>query len=334
MTNTSDTVSGGGSSVALGKSPRRRAGRLLVLATLAAVAVGAVTAVFVFGVGDDNAGLDSCPPERPPTGKVDPEPAPDAPTEQLRVVDSGFAPSVRSETSGATERSTFGFILENESDLVLYDAYVSLRLVDADGEDPTEGFTPSQLEENAYYLDSVHVPALLPGQQVGMGGMVVTWVSLAEDPETGDGFKPDPVDYDALGIEVVEVDGEWWTPDNDVRHFVDVAPAEAERVDAGPEVEFTYLDGTPGANPQFEYDVDSPHCDDLAAYPPTAVAYNADGDIVGGNISLGTSDEPELTYPPGVNRAADSLDLLAPEGDLTVSVFPYPAPATPVLTRE
>lgn len=314
--------------------PPRRTGRWILVAAAAATALVALgAAVVVFGGdGAGDAAAESCPPEQEPTGVTSPESEPDDPAGMLSVANSGFAPSTDRDVDLATEKSAFGYLLENTSDLALYDARVSFRLVDGDGEDPTEELPAGQREENEYYLDNIHVPVLLPGQQVGLGGTVITWSSLAEDADSGEFYEPDEVDYDALDVEVVAAEGEWWELDNDTHHFVGLPPAEASVVDEGPEVDATYLDGTPGANPEFGFEVDSPYCGDLEAYDPTAVAYDDAGNIVGGTISHAPQPEPELTYPAGVSEG-HSLSLLVPDTELTVSVFVYPEPETPELTQ-
>ncbi|ADD40158.1 hypothetical protein [Stackebrandtia nassauensis] len=269
-----------------------------------------------------------CPESIPSTGVK--EPVGEANEKWLKLVDSGFTPFDKGPVKGAAEDLSFGYLLKNTSEYVLYNADIDVSFKDANGDDPTALLKKSDQRENASVLDSVNIPVIFPGQTVGMGSSIAIWTEHGEDPETGEPVDLEKIDYDKLTLDIDMASGQWWEPSNDKLDFTRVAAKSVDVVDSESS-EHEYLDGREWLSADIEYLVESKACQDLKAYKPSTVVFDAENKIVGGDISGSKGDTGEGgTYRANSDDVRYEVTELLPEGG-AVKVYPYARPTKPKL---
>src|SRR5699024_119804 len=124
---------------------------------------------------------------------------------------------------------SYGIVMENTSDKVLYDATVSVRFQYKDGKNAFEVFEdmPDADQYGWGQLKDIPVPVVMPGEQVGLGDRVTLWTDLFAN-DSGEVIHPDPPEYDDVSIDVSLNSGEWWPIDNDVHKFLEVKTGDID----------------------------------------------------------------------------------------------------------
>lgn len=317
---------------------------LWVSVALVCVLVAAGVGYVFWPVGSEDSG---CPPRKDATGVMQPEHV-DAQQagDYLEVVDSGVKPYRKIggaqdgmsyeelKNDDADEGMTFGYVLKNTSDYVLYGAKLTVHVVDGDGREPLTELKPSVQHVNSDYLDEVRLPVLFPGQQLGLGGDVESWRGFDFD---GDGkeYKPDRVDYDDLRVKVELLDGQWWKPDNDRYVFNKLKASNVDFKQKVYDGAGLYSGDRKKSRADTSYTVVSRACKTLEGYGSTGVAYDGDGDIIGGASLSPYPDEGSVYwYEPGSSDEEVFRFIHAPMDDgMTIKVFPYAKPSKPALNK-
>ncbi|MGH8876496.1 MAG: hypothetical protein ACRD0P_04010 [Stackebrandtia sp.] len=305
-------------------STRRSRGRYWLAGVLVVVlAAAAGTWYMVWGSEDD-----PCAP-REPTGVTEPvKKAKDGAGDKwFTVAESGFMPYRQSEYSTADEGVSFGYLVENPSEYVLYDARLRVRFETPDGRNPTEHVSESDRKEKSAFVKDVRLPVLFPGQRAGLGGQVYTWGGSYTDKD-GDYIEPEKVDYESLKMTVELVSGEWWKVHNDKYEFGKATGSNTKTTKTQPSEWYFDFEENPGVEADVKFDVDLASCRDHTAYETTLLAYDKDGEIVGGTIS----DDTGGAYEPGTEHgSAQTIDT--PGRDLTYKAYPYAKPVKPKLAK-
>lgn len=274
----------------------------------------------------DDSSKKSCPPLQEPTGVTEPVKVdPDNDKNKVEVVDSGFKPY-----PDVGEHVTFGFVVENTSDMVLRNGVFEVKFIDQNG-DNTLDFLRQEPDEAGMpwsFLDSLTFPVVMPGEQSGIGGSSMIWKRTIDPDDGSDSFKPDEIDFDELKMEIDLVSGEWWPVNNDKYRFMtpDVSEVEVDTPKPVSGAADEYLDGTELTRVDVTYSLDYPGCKrPERGFHSNAVAYDSKGDIVGGRWPI-PQDNNDPAFAPGANEGFTISWMRVPEDVEDVTVFPYAAP--------
>lgn len=292
----------------------------------------------LFGLGacspashSDSAGESkkACPPPQEATGVTEPVKADMDLGSNLKLADSGF--KLYEELHGVG--ATFGFVVENSTDMVLYNGVFEVSFIDQNGDNTLDFLRKS--EEGAgdewASLDELTMPVIMPGEHSGVGGKSTIWASTISPEGDEDSFHPDEIDYEKLEMEVDLVSGEWWPVKNDKYRFISptVSGIENRHMGSGDE---EYVDGTEMKSPKLVATVDYPGCAKAQdSLPSNGVAFDDDHNIVGGSTIYSQTPDP-LPYKPGKNYS-QLEEFMVPEGVGDFEVFPYAPPVEPALTK-
>lgn len=295
---------------------------------MSAVCLSVVVVASACGsASEPDAGDAACPPEQEPTGvgsaqKVDPG----SDNGYLEVVDAGFLPA---ERANGNHVISYGFVVENTSDMVLYDASVSVSFVDGDGKNAFKVFEEDFPDADEYgwgQLKNISIPVVMPGEQAGLGDWVTVWTDLFAD-ESGEIVHPDRPDYEELSVDVSLRSGKLWPVKNDVHQFVqpealDIELNSGELSSSNKDIK--YSDGTEMREYMPSHKVDFSGCKETEFYSDTSVLYDSEGNIVGGGRDrVGYTGG---TFSPGASEDTHVSPSWGPEGDLTAEVFQYAKP--------
>lgn len=251
----------------------------------------------------------------------------------LKVVDSGIAPYKSSHRKDVDDSISFGFLVKNTSKYVLYNATVKVEILGADGQSIMQGFPDNIEEENARALDSVDLPVVFPGQEVGFGGSAITWVRNSENSDGEKGEHFDPVDYDKVALKMSVDSGEWWVENNDVHDFINAKSNKVNITEStqGRPSDFAFhSDGTPWEAVYVSHRVTTEACRETDRYNSSGLVYDSKGKVVGGT-SAGSNHSAfsGRSVKPGSQKIDQQYTVPAKDG--SVKMFSYLKPLKPRL---
>lgn len=289
------------------------------LRVLAVVGVAVALVASACGEADEQDKKAACPPKQEPTGVDSPaEVDPDETYSDIALVDSGFTVA----KTGGSDHVSYGVLIENASDLVLYDASISVEFRDSNGNDPFKTIMdhPSASDASIQKLKEVPVPVLMPGERIGIGDWFNSWVSELADERTHEMVDVERPKYDDLSIGIELVDGGFWPERNDVYSFVS-APVSSASITGDSNFQSALRGGKQINEYMLSAYVAYEGCEEVWGAGTSSVLYDEDGTIVGGGFSSGIG-----SLPSGSQKSKTESKAWGPEGDVTAEVFQYAKP--------